>query len=156
MSFFIVACTASAGFRLMPPESYITPLPTRVTRAGRPPGPSAPSGVYSNLIIRAGSALPAFTPSRPPQPIATSCSWSYTSTARPVRPASAVAHRAISSAVSRLGGELARSRDSIVARANSAPRRAPRRAASRSASATSSVSASTGTACGERFSDSKR
>ena len=28
MSIFIAACMASLGFRLMPPESYITPLPT--------------------------------------------------------------------------------------------------------------------------------
>ena len=28
MSIFITACIASLCFRLMPPESYITPLPT--------------------------------------------------------------------------------------------------------------------------------
>ena len=28
MSIFIAACIGSVGFRLMPPESYITPLPT--------------------------------------------------------------------------------------------------------------------------------
>ena len=30
MSFFIVAWVPSAGFRLMPPESYMIPLPTSV------------------------------------------------------------------------------------------------------------------------------
>ena len=28
MSAFIIACDGSLGFKLMPPESYITPLPT--------------------------------------------------------------------------------------------------------------------------------
>ena len=30
MSFFMVAWVPSAGFRLMPPESYMIPLPTSV------------------------------------------------------------------------------------------------------------------------------
>ena len=30
MSFFMVAWVPSAGLRLMPPESYMIPLPTRV------------------------------------------------------------------------------------------------------------------------------
>jgi hypothetical protein len=38
MSTFIVAWTASLGFKLIPPESYITPLPTRARGPAGPPG----------------------------------------------------------------------------------------------------------------------
>ena len=64
MSSFIAACIASDGLRLIPPESYMIPLPTRP----RWPEGRFAAGVYVSLIIRAGSALPALTPRRPPQP----------------------------------------------------------------------------------------
>ena len=41
MSIFIAACMASLGFRLMPPESYMMPLPTS---ASWPAPPSCASG----------------------------------------------------------------------------------------------------------------
>src|SRR5690606_9672863 len=55
MSFFIWAWIASDGFRLMPPESYMIPLPTIASdRAGS-------AGRYESLIIRASCTLPALT-----------------------------------------------------------------------------------------------
>ena len=40
MSFFMVACTASPGLRLMPPESYMIPLPTMERWGVSGPAPS--------------------------------------------------------------------------------------------------------------------
>ncbi|NBR27970.1 MAG: hypothetical protein EBT83_06095 [Betaproteobacteria bacterium] len=63
---FIIACDGSEGFSEIPPESYITPLPTS-TRCGLP---FAPVGLYVRRTMRGGSTLPRFTPTIPPQPIA--------------------------------------------------------------------------------------
>ena len=121
MSIFILACMPSLGLRLRPPESYITPLPTR-TR-----WPVAPFGAYVRRTIRGGSTLPWLTPTMPPHPIA--CSWSRlnTSMPRPESAATSVARSAIWRAVRCPGGVLARSRASEAARAITVPRSTPRR-----------------------------
>ena len=62
MSIFIAACIGSLGLRLIPPESYMIPLPTRA----RCPLPCAARfGRYVSLIMHGGSELPALTPRRP-------------------------------------------------------------------------------------------
>ena len=66
MSIFMAAWLSLLGFSEIPPESYMTPLPTRTTF------PLADAGVYTNFTMRGGSVLPAFTPTIPPQPIAMS------------------------------------------------------------------------------------
>ena len=65
---------ASLGLRLMPPESYITPLPTRARC------PVGRDGRYDSLTMRGGSVLPALTPRMPPQPSSRRASASNTST----------------------------------------------------------------------------
>ena len=86
MSIFMSRCIGSDGLRLMPPESYMMPLPTR------PRWPlDAPFGVYRSFTMRGSSALPALTPSRPPQPRSMSCCRSNTSTSNPNRRPSATA-----------------------------------------------------------------
>ena len=109
MSIFITACMASLFFRLMPPESYITPLPT-IARC-----PVGFDGRYESLIMRGGSVLPALTPSSPPQPRAARDSASNTSTSRPDAAATAMATSAMRLAVRCPGGVLARSRASWAA-----------------------------------------
>ena len=104
MSIFIDACMASVGFRLMPPESYMMPLPTS-TRC-----PFGFRGRYVSLTMRGGSALPALTPSRPPQPRAASASSSNTSTSRPAAGADGdgdVGHAARREVAGRRVGEVA-------------------------------------------------
>ena len=134
MSIFIAACMASLLFRLMPPESYITPLPTIVR------WPVGLDGRYDSLIMRGGSVLPALTPSRPPQPSAASASASNISICSFDEAAIAVATSAIRLAVRCPGGVLARSRASSAAPAVARPRVAPRSTApARAAPATSVI-----------------
>ena len=88
MSIFIDAWLGSLGFNEMPPESYMTPLPTNTMF------PDAFVGRYSNFTIRGGSTLPAFTPTRPPQPIAMSWSRLYTVAFKPLVRATSTARSA--------------------------------------------------------------
>ena len=120
MSIFIDACMASLGFRLMPPESYITPLPTRARC------PVGRDGRYDSLIMRGGSVLPALTPRIPPQPSSRRASASNTSTLSFEAAPTAMATSAIRVAVRCPGGVLARSRASWAALATTRPRSAPR------------------------------
>jgi hypothetical protein len=121
MSIFIFACMPSLGFRLIPPESYMTPLPTSTRCAP----PRCPVGVYVSRTTRGGSVLPAFTPTIPPQPIAASWSLLNTSTSSPVSFASSTARSANRRAVMCDGGELARSRASHAADAVAIARATP-------------------------------
>ena len=119
------------------------PLPTR------PRCPlGAAAGVYRRTIMRGSTTDPAFTPSRPPQPISTSAASSNTSMSRPCSPASQTAMSARSGAVRCPAGVLARSRDRDAARASTRPRSAPRRASSAAASSTRSTISRTGTVLG--------
>ena len=59
MSFFICAWDSSLGLRLMPPESYMIPLPINASR------PVGDGGAYRIRISRGGSALPMLTPRMP-------------------------------------------------------------------------------------------
>ena len=56
-----------------PPESKVTPLPTRARCA------FAPLGAHDSLTSRDGEADESPTLRMPPQPISASCSWSKTS-----------------------------------------------------------------------------
>ena len=69
MSPFIIACEGSDGLSEIPPESYITPLPTMI-RCGFEFFFAPPAGLYVKRTIRGGSTLPRLTPMIPPQPIA--------------------------------------------------------------------------------------
>ena len=82
--------------------------------------------------MRGSSALPALTPSRPPQPSSMSCCRSNTSTSNPNRAPSATATSAMSAAVRWPGGVFARSRAMFAARAVTMPVSMPADAARRS------------------------
>ena len=118
---FIIACDGSDGFSEIPPESYITPLPT-MTKCGLP---FAPVGLYVNRTMRGGSTLPRFTPMIPPHPMASNWSLLNTSTLRPDSPASATALLANIVAVRCAGGMFAKSRAILVAVAITMPRFTP-------------------------------
>ena len=62
-----------AGLMLRPPESKVTPLPTRARCA------FAPFGAHDSLTSLDGEAEESPTLRMPPQPISASCSWSKTS-----------------------------------------------------------------------------
>ena len=151
MSIFMSRCIGSDGFRLMPPESYMMPLPTS------PRCPlDAPAGVYRSFTMRGSSALPAFTPSRPPQPRSMSCCRSNTSTSKPKRAPSATATSPMSVAVRWPGGVFARSRAMFAARAVTTPVSTPADAAVRSTPSSSSSTRSRGVSFGFRCSSLKR
>ncbi len=119
MSIFITWWNPSLGFRLSPPESYMTPLPTSTTCF------DAPRGEYVSFTSRGGSTLPRLTPRRPPQRIAARSCSSNTSTARPVSAPIVTAMSAMRRAVRCAGGVLARSRASPTAPPTTTPRSAP-------------------------------
>ena len=146
MSIFIAACIGSVALRLIPPESYITPLPTsaRWARGLR--------GRYVSLIMRGGSSLPALTPSSPPQPRTARASASNTSTCSRLLAATATATSAIRVAVRCPGGEFARSRASCAAPAITRPRPAPRSTRRARAEPATSVIAASVDAGASRFS----
>ena len=121
MSPFIVACEGSDGLSEIPPESYITPLPT-ITRCGLP---FAPVGLYVKRTMRGGSTLPRLTPTIPPQPIAINWSLLNTSTFKPDAPAISTALLANIVAVRCAGGMFAKSRAMFVAVAITTPRFTP-------------------------------
>ena len=59
MSSFIWACMASLGLMLMPPESYMIPLPTSASDAALA---DLRAGRYDSLMRRASSAEPEAVP----------------------------------------------------------------------------------------------
>ncbi len=147
MSAFIIAWLGLLGFKLMPPESYITPLPTMI-RCGAddflvlPPAfvfaPALP-GRYTNFTMRGGFTLPRFTPMMPPQPMASNLSLSYTSTRSPDSDAICCARSANILAVKCAGGMLAKSRAMHTASPTTAPRREPLAAAPSDLASTTST-----------------
>ena len=148
MSIFMLAWLASLGFSEMPPESYITPLPTSTTFL------VAPAGAHTSFTTRGGSTLPAFTPTMPPHPMACSCFLSYTVARSPDLRAMATASRANRVAVRWDGGVLAWSRAVQTAVATAVPSAIPARTCA--SVDTSTIFRSDGTDDLSRFSSAQR
>ena len=121
MSIFMAACMASLFFRLMPPESYITPLPTI---ARWPVGLDGPVRQLDHARRFGAAGVDAEQPAAAErgERLGVERSRSAAST----RPATAVATSAIRLAVRCPGGVLARSRASWAAPAVTSPRAPPR------------------------------
>ncbi len=140
MSIFMKSCMPCAGFRLMPPESYMMPLPTIARWLLL-----FPFGLKLSLTMRGGSVLPALTPRMPPQPSFSSSDLPNTSICRPRSRATSSAISAMREAVSSFAGALARSRASIAAEAMICPTFAPAASALSRSAVVTSVSCSSGT-----------
>ena len=111
MSHFIWSMLLGVGFRLRPPVSYTTPLPTNNSGFLF----TAFFGFHSSMVKVGGSMLPLFTASRPPMPKASMRDLSSTSTLKPELLANVRISEASCVALRKLTGSFTRSRAVQVA-----------------------------------------